>query len=42
MVCQSGLRSSAVIERLVAAGYSPSHLYNLDHGMNDWAGPISV
>ncbi len=36
LVCQSGLRSRAAIRSLVAAGYDPGRLYNLDQGMNAW------
>ncbi|WP_160937023.1 molybdopterin-synthase adenylyltransferase MoeB [Teichococcus coralli] len=34
--CQSGMRSSAAIRSLVAAGYDPAHLFNLDRGFSAW------
>ncbi|QUT04087.1 molybdopterin-synthase adenylyltransferase MoeB [Sphingobium phenoxybenzoativorans] len=42
LVCQSGMRSSAVIKSLAAAGYLPSRLYNLDNGMNAWSGAVET
>jgi adenylyltransferase/sulfurtransferase len=42
LVCQSGMRSNAAIKALVAIGYSPSRLYNLDGGMNVWGGEVQV
>ncbi|KAA2242341.1 molybdopterin-synthase adenylyltransferase MoeB [Salinarimonas soli] len=36
--CQSGMRSSAVIRELVAAGYEASRLLNLDRGFSAWVG----
>jgi rhodanese-related sulfurtransferase len=40
LVCQSGMRSSAAIKALVAAGYDSSRLYNLEQGMNAWEGAV--
>jgi len=42
LVCQSGLRSSAVIRSMVAAGYDPLRLYNLEKGMAAWPGEVQV
>lgn len=39
VVCQSGMRSSAVIRALQAAGYDAKRLYNLERGMAAWTGP---
>ncbi len=36
--CQSGMRSSAVIRELVAAGYEASRLHNLEYGIGAWTG----
>lgn len=40
LVCQSGMRSSAIIKSLVAAGYDAGHLYNLELGMAAWPGEV--
>lgn len=40
LVCQSGMRSNSVIRSLVAAGYDPVHLYNLEKGMDAWQGEV--
>jgi len=42
LVCQSGMRSSSVIRSLVAAGYDPVRLYNLEQGMATWLGDVQV
>lgn len=42
VICQSGMRSNAAIKAMVAAGYDPVRLYNLDQGMNAWAGEVCV
>lgn len=42
LVCQSGMRSKAVIRRLAANGYDPNRLYNLDQGMNAWTGAVAA
>lgn len=40
LVCQSGMRSSAIIKLLVAAGYDAGRLYNLELGMAAWPGEV--
>lgn len=40
LVCQSGMRSSAVIKSLVAAGYDAGRLFNLELGMTAWSGEL--
>ena len=40
LVCQSGMRSSAIIKSLVAAGYDAGRLYNLELGMAAWSGAV--
>jgi len=40
LVCQSGIRSSATIKSLVAAGYDAGRLYNLELGMGAWSGEV--
>jgi len=40
LVCQSGMRSQAVIRSLVAAGYDSGRLYNLEKGMAAWPGDV--
>ena len=40
LVCQSGMRSSAIIKSLVAAGYDAGRLYNLELGMAAWPGAV--
>ena len=40
LVCQSGLRSSAMIKALAAAGYDSARLYNLEQGMAGWRGAV--
>ena len=40
LVCQSGMRSSAVIKSLVAAGYDAGRLFNLELGMAAWPGEV--
>ncbi|MDB5885680.1 MAG: molybdenum cofactor biosynthesis protein MoeB [Polaromonas sp.] len=40
LVCQSGMRSSAVIRSLVDAGYDSGRLYNLERGMAAWTGDV--
>lgn len=42
LICQSGMRSQAVIRRLAAWGYDANRLYNLDDGMNAWAGEVAA
>lgn len=42
LVCQSGMRSNSVIRSLVAAGYDPVHLYNLEKGMDAWQGEVQA
>ncbi|MEO5660943.1 MAG: molybdopterin-synthase adenylyltransferase MoeB [Polaromonas sp.] len=42
LVCQSGMRSSAAIKSLVAAGYDAGRLYNLEHGMAGWRGEVQL
>ena len=40
LVCQSGMRSGAVIKALVEAGYAAGRLYNLERGMAGWPGEV--
>jgi len=40
LVCQSGMRSTAAIRSLVAAGYDSGRLYNLEQGMAAWPGEV--
>lgn len=40
LVCQSGMRSIAVIKAMVAAGYDAGRLYNLERGMAGWPGQV--
>lgn len=40
LVCQSGMRSSAVIKSLVSAGYDAGRLYSLELGMAAWPGEV--
>jgi len=40
LVCQSGMRSSAVIRSLVDAGYDSGRLYNLENGMTAWTSDV--
>jgi adenylyltransferase/sulfurtransferase len=42
VACQSGRRSSASIKFLVAAGYDPERLFNLEQGMSAWPGHVTV
>lgn len=42
VACQSGMRSSASIKLLVAAGYDPRRLFNLEQGMAAWPGPVTA
>ena len=42
LVCQSGMRSSAVVRLLVAAGYDAGRLYNLELGMAAWPGALHL
>jgi molybdopterin/thiamine biosynthesis adenylyltransferase/rhodanese-related sulfurtransferase len=42
VACQSGMRSSASIRFLVAAGYDPKRLFNLEQGMSAWPGHVTV
>lgn len=42
VACQSGMRSSASIKFLVAAGYDPKRLFNLEQGMSAWPGRVTV
>ena len=42
LVCQSGMRSLGVINAMVAAGYDPLRLYNLEQGMAAWPGELQL
>lgn len=42
LVCQSGMRSLSVIKAMVAAGYDPLRLYNLEQGMAAWPGDVQL
>ncbi|MDB5870196.1 MAG: molybdenum cofactor biosynthesis protein MoeB [Polaromonas sp.] len=42
LVCQSGMRSSAIIKALATAGYDPGRLYNLEQGMAAWSGDVQA
>jgi sulfur-carrier protein adenylyltransferase/sulfurtransferase len=42
VACQSGVRSSASIKLLVAAGYDPKRLFNLEQGMSTWRGQVTA
>ena len=42
LVCQSGMRSSAAIRSLAAAGYDSGRLYNLEQGMAGWQGEVQL
>ena len=42
LVCQSGMRSHSVIRSMVAAGYDPLRLYNLEQGMAAWQGDVQL
>ena len=42
LVCQSGMRSVSVIRAMVAAGYDPQRLYNLEQGMARWSGEVQI
>ena len=42
VACQSGMRSSASIKFLAAAGYDPKRLFNLEQGMSAWPGHVTV
>lgn len=41
LVCQSGMRSSAVIRTLVEHGYAANRLYDLEKGMAAWPGQLA-
>ncbi|MDB5928378.1 MAG: molybdenum cofactor biosynthesis protein MoeB, partial [Polaromonas sp.] len=42
LICQSGIRSSAVIKSMVVAGYDADRLYSLEQGMSAWPGAVQA